>query len=226
MLNELGLDPGIDHCSAAALIEEARGTGNEVSRIAASETRFHEIDQHSFQLVSFVSFCGGLPEPALSGGPLGYKFSWSPRGVLTAALNSAKFRLDSKDVTIPGSDLLRQGFSSVPILRGFNLEGVANRDSLSYLPQYSLPQDLPTILRGTLRYPGFSRLVDAFKRIGLLSTEKLDRRIGRWGELVDACLGKQGYEVKDGETREKALTKLLGDEDQTLVRDVLDTLNE
>ncbi|GAA5960892.1 hypothetical protein JCM3765_007527 [Sporobolomyces pararoseus] len=206
LLNELGLDPGIDHCSAAALIEEARGTGNE--------------------LVSFVSFCGGLPEPALSGGPLGYKFSWSPRGVLTAALNSAKFRLDSKDVTIPGSDLLRQGFSSVPILRGFNLEGVANRDSLSYLPQYSLPQDLPTILRGTLRYPGFSRLVDAFKRIGLLSTEKLGRQIGDWGELVDACLENQGYKVKDGETREKALSELLGGEDQTLVRDVLETLNE
>ncbi|GAA6007492.1 hypothetical protein JCM11491_004182 [Sporobolomyces phaffii] len=205
LLNELGLDPGIDHCSAAALIEEARATGND--------------------LVSFVSFCGGLPEPALSGGPLGYKFSWSPRGVLTAALNSAKFRLDSKEVQIPGADLLRQGFPSVPILRGFNLEGVANRDSLSYLPQYSLPDDLPTILRGTLRYPGFSRIVDAFKKIGLLSTETLNPIKG-WDQLVDACLERQGFEVRDAETREQALTTLLGCDDSTLPRDVLETLKD
>ncbi|GAA5911312.1 uncharacterized protein JCM6883_000050 [Sporobolomyces salmoneus] len=206
LLNELGLDPGIDHCSAAALIEEARSTGNEI--------------------VSFVSFCGGLPDPSLSSGPLGYKFSWSPRGVLTAALNSAQFRLDSNPISIPGPSLLQQGFSSVPILRGFNLEGIANRDSLAYLPQYDLPSDLPTILRGTLRYPGFSRLVDAFKKIGLLDVEKLERPIESWGELVDKCLGKRGFEVNDSETREQALSTLFGEEDPKLVRDVLETLNE
>lgn len=76
-MNELGLDPGIDHCSAAALIEEARGTGNEVSRPYDRVRQPEDPDtQLGFQLVSFVSFCGGLPEPALSGGPLGYKFSW------------------------------------------------------------------------------------------------------------------------------------------------------
>lgn len=145
---------------------------------------------------------------------------------MTAALNSAKFRLDSKEITIPGADLLAQGFPSVPILRGFNLEGVANRDSLSYLPQYSLPEDLPTILRGTLRYPGFSRIVDAFKKVGLLSTDKLESSIGSWGELVDACLRKRGHEVGDSDSRERALTAVLGGEDPILVRDVLDTLNE
>ncbi|GAA5864875.1 hypothetical protein JCM1840_004934 [Sporobolomyces johnsonii] len=206
LLNELGLDPGIDHCSAAALIEEARATGNE--------------------LVSFVSFCGGLPSPESSGGPLGYKFSWSPRGVLTAALNSASYRINSRDVDIDGTDLLRQGFKSVPILRGFDLEGIANRNSLAYLAQYGLPDDLPTILRGTLRYPGFSRIVDAFKKIGLLQSEKLHHRVSSWKDLVDSCLRSKGFEVRDDKSRRTALCATLGDVDPALVDDVLSTLSE
>ena len=76
LLNEIGLDPGIDHCSAVDLCERVRSQGREV--------------------VSFVSVCGGLPAPEDSNVPLGYKFSWSPRGVLTAALNGAVFRLGGK----------------------------------------------------------------------------------------------------------------------------------
>jgi alpha-aminoadipic semialdehyde synthase len=76
LLNEIGLDPGIDHCSAMDLCDRIRAEGREV--------------------VSFVSLCGGLPAPEDSNVPLGYKFSWSPRGVLTAALNGAKFRLGNK----------------------------------------------------------------------------------------------------------------------------------
>ena len=73
LLNEIGLDPGIDHCSAVSLI----------SRLRAEKKR----------IVSFTSFCGGLPSPDCADVPLGYKFSWSPRGVLNAALNGANFRL-------------------------------------------------------------------------------------------------------------------------------------
>lgn len=76
LLNEIGLDPGIDHCSAISL----------VSKLHA---------EHK-QVVSFTSFCGGLPAPDVPHGPLRYKFSWSPRGVLTAALNAAKYRLGDK----------------------------------------------------------------------------------------------------------------------------------
>lgn len=76
LLNEIGLDPGIDHCSAISL----------VSKLHAERK----------QVVSFTSFCGGLPAPDVPHGPLRYKFSWSPRGVLTAALNSAKYRLGDK----------------------------------------------------------------------------------------------------------------------------------
>ena len=73
LLNEVGLDPGIDHCSALALLDGLRARGRRV--------------------VSFASFCGGLPAPENADGPLKYKFSWSPRGVLGAALNGARFKL-------------------------------------------------------------------------------------------------------------------------------------
>jgi len=76
LLNEIGLDPGIDHCSAISLISKLRAQNKRI--------------------ISFTSFCGGLPSPEFADVPLGYKFSWSPRGVLNAALNGAKFKLDGK----------------------------------------------------------------------------------------------------------------------------------
>ena len=72
-MNEIGLDPGIDHCSALSLLESLRAQNKEI--------------------VSFTSFCGGLPAPEDAEVPLGYKFSWSPKGVLTAASNAAQFKL-------------------------------------------------------------------------------------------------------------------------------------
>ena len=80
-MNESGLDPGIDHCSAMSLIDGLREQGKEV--------------------VSFTSFCGGLPAPEAADVPLGYKFSWSPKGVLTAASNSALFKLHGEVRLLP-----------------------------------------------------------------------------------------------------------------------------
>jgi len=79
ILNEIGLDPGIDHCSARQLIKKINDGGN--AKGSASE------------IVSFTSFCGGLPAPEDSQVPLRYKFSWRPQGVLTAALNEANYLL-------------------------------------------------------------------------------------------------------------------------------------
>ncbi|KAK0502500.1 Saccharopine dehydrogenase-domain-containing protein [Armillaria luteobubalina] len=135
LLNEIGLDPGIDHCSAISLIARLQAQNKKV--------------------VSFISFCGGLPAPEVEDmGPLKYKFSWSPRGVLTAALNSAKFRL----------------FGEVPVMPSVPLEGYANRDSLPYAATYHLGPvpKLRTLVRGTLRYPGYSERMQFFKDIGLL----------------------------------------------------------
>jgi alpha-aminoadipic semialdehyde synthase len=76
LLNEIGLDPGIDHCSAISLVNKLHSENKEI--------------------LSFTSFCGGLPAPDVPFGPLRYKFSWSPRAVLTAALNAARFRLNKQ----------------------------------------------------------------------------------------------------------------------------------
>lgn len=206
LLNELGLDPGIDHASAMRLIAEARASGNAIK--------------------SFVSFCGGLPAPEVSNGPLGYKFSWSPRGVLTAALNDARYRINSNEVTIPGEDLLRRSFRELPIIKGFALEGVANRDSLPYLNEYGLDKDgLETILRGTLRYKGFADTVDVFKRIGLLGLDTLEEPLDRWEDLTDVCLRAKGYEGTSAGEREEAVRELAGGNELT-ARVVLETLAE
>lgn len=144
---------------------------------------------------------------------------------MTAALNAASFRLAGREVSIAGPNLLRDNFPTLPLLRGLALEGVANRDSLGYLSQYRLPSDLPTILRGTLRYPGFSRVVDAFKRIGLLDTQPLAAPVTKPTDLVDACLAAQGYDVKDSESREQALLRVL-DGRHELVLEVVASLQE
>ena len=76
LLNEIGLDPGIDHLSAMQMIDDAHRSGGKV--------------------VSFQSLCGGLPAPEAANNPLQYKFSWSPRGVLSAGMNSSRFLKDGK----------------------------------------------------------------------------------------------------------------------------------
>lgn len=134
-MNEIGLDPGIDHLSAMKIIDSVHDAGGRVN--------------------SFVSWCGGLPAPEASAVPLGYKFSWSPRGVLTAGNNDATFLMNKKKHYIPGKDLLKEHFSTVPVpTKGFAFEGVANRDSLSYIDTYRLGKlsDMDTMFRGTLRY--------------------------------------------------------------------------
>jgi hypothetical protein len=82
LLNEIGLDPGIDHLSAMQLIDAAHADGGRV--------------------VSFESLCGGLPAPEAASNPLQYKFSWSPRGVLLAGLNASRHLRDGKVRVQPG----------------------------------------------------------------------------------------------------------------------------
>jgi saccharopine dehydrogenase (NADP+, L-glutamate forming) len=71
IMNEIGVDPGIDHLYAVKTIDEVHAEGGKI--------------------VSFTSYCGGLPAPECSNNPLGYKFSWSSRGVLLALRNNAKY---------------------------------------------------------------------------------------------------------------------------------------
>lgn len=86
--------------------------------------------------------------------PLGYKFSWSPKAVLTAALNPAQYKLDNEIHSITGDKLLESHFPDVPLWKGLALEGLANRDSLPYAEKYGMGEvgDLTNLFRGTLRY--------------------------------------------------------------------------
>lgn len=146
LLNEIGLDPGLDHLTAMALIRDAHSCGLAVE--------------------SLVSWCGGLPAPEDSSNILGYKFSWSPRGVLLAVQNDARFLRDGQIVEVKGSDLLLSA-QRVDLAPGFAFEGVANRDALKYRDLYGIPE-CRTMFRGTLRYAGFSELLNQFRLLGLL----------------------------------------------------------
>jgi saccharopine dehydrogenase (NADP+, L-glutamate forming) len=148
ILNEVGLDPGIDHISAVALLDAVKRTGQKI--------------------LSFSSNCGGLPAPEAAGNRLGYKFSWSPRGVLTASRNAAKWLSGGALVSVPGENLMA---SSAPYALfknpAFDLEVLPNRDCRGYAEKYGIP-DVPHIFRGTLRYGGFPKLMFAFATLGFL----------------------------------------------------------
>lgn len=146
ILNELGLDPGIDHLSAMKIIDEVKHEGGRV--------------------LSFSSVCGGLPAPEASDNPLGYKFSWSPRGVLSAGLNASRYLKNGQLQTTPQGRLFDHAQPYDIHYPGFNLECLPNRDSTVYSAFYGL-QDAHTVFRGTLRFKGFSELMGALGRLGL-----------------------------------------------------------
>lgn len=150
ILNEVGLDPGIDHLLALEAMQEIRALGGKIT--------------------SFESFCGGLPAPEFSDNPLRYKFSWSPRGALLNTLSPAKYLQNGDIVTISEGGELMSTTKPLKFLPGFNLEGFPNRDSTIYAKYYGI-EDATTVLRGTLRYNGFTRAVRVLQLLGLLERE-------------------------------------------------------
>jgi saccharopine dehydrogenase-like NADP-dependent oxidoreductase len=146
ILNEIGVDPGIDHMSAMRII--------------------HDVDRRGGKVVSFRSYCGGLPAPADNDNPWGYKFSWSPRAVCTAGKNEAHFREDGAQVDVPGPELFTYVWPLTVDGVG-ELEAYPNRDSLGYLDLYGL-QGIDTMFRGTFRYPGWCRCLKKVVDLGLL----------------------------------------------------------
>lgn len=145
LLNEVGLDPGIDHLLIMKSIDDIHSRGGNITEL--------------------VSLCGGLPDPVAADNPLRYKMSWSPRGVLNAAGNSARYLANGQIVNVPGEDLLLAGTPSnrFPTLR---LEVIPNRDSLTYRELYGVP-NVHSICRGTLRYEGWANAMHALRAVGL-----------------------------------------------------------
>ncbi|KAF2151123.1 saccharopine dehydrogenase [Myriangium duriaei CBS 260.36] len=174
VMNEIGLDPGIDHLYAVKTIDEVHRSGGKIT--------------------SFLSYCGGLPAPEASDNPLGYKFSWSSRGVLLALRNAAKFYQDGKIVDVAGPDLMGTA-KPFFIYPGYAFVAYPNRDSTPYKGRYKIPE-AETIIRGTLRYQGFPEFVRTLVDMGFLSEEEqpylkpiIDQPLLSWKEATAKIVG-------------------------------------
>ena len=177
VMNEIGLDPGLDHLYAVKTIEEVHKEGGKIT--------------------GFLSYCGGLPAPEASGNPLGYKFSWSSRGVLLALRNAAKFYKDGKVHDISGPDLMGHA-KPYFIYPGFAFVAYPNRDSTPYRERYDIPE-AQTIIRGTLRYQGFPEFIKVLVDIGFLSDDKQDflTKPIPWAEATQKVLGSTSKSQSD-----------------------------
>ncbi len=168
LLNEMGLDPGIDHMEAMRVI--------------------HRVQQAGGQIAGFRSYCGGLPAPEANTNPFGYKFSWSPRGVLLAGRNPARYRQDGQEVNIPGPALFAH-YEIVHIPGLGDFEGYPNRDSLPYATTYGI-EDAQTMFRGTLRNIGWCPTLKALADLGLFDvTERADLAGRTWADLLRQLVG-------------------------------------
>jgi saccharopine dehydrogenase (NADP+, L-glutamate forming) len=165
VLNEAGLDPGLDHMSAMRAIRAIRSEGSK--------------------LTSFRSCCGGLPAPEANTNSWGYKFSWSPRGVLAAGRNAARWIENGRVVEVPGERLFTHA-APYDVPEVGRLEVYPNRDAIPYAAAYGI-DGVDTMFRGTLRYPGWCETLDAVSRLGLLDDTARAWRTGTtYEEFMEA----------------------------------------
>lgn len=180
VMNEIGLDPGIDHLYAVKMIDEVHAAGGKV--------------------LSFLSYCGGLPAPEDSNNPLGYKFSWSSRGVLLALRNSAKYLKDGNVEEISGPELMKAA-KPYHIFPGYAFIAYPNRDSTPYVQRYNIPE-AQTIIRGTLRYQGFAEFIKVLVDVGFLEDTPVQYLAANaapitWKETVANILGVSSTSEED-----------------------------
>ncbi len=192
ILNEVGLDPGIDHMEAMRII--------------------HEVEEKGGKIQSFTSYCGGLPAPEANTNPFGYKFSWSPIGVLLAGKNSAQYQKDGQQIFIPAEDLFKDpSFINIEGLGEF--EGYPNRNSLPYIQLYGI-QSADTMLRGTLRNKGWCSTMKKMVDLGLLDEEEKEWDGLTYKDFIRRLMGSPAEE-----DIQKALSAHLGiEEDSDIIK--------
>ncbi|MBN1222861.1 MAG: saccharopine dehydrogenase NADP-binding domain-containing protein [Candidatus Aminicenantes bacterium] len=145
LLNELGVDPGIDHMSAIRVIDRIKSLGGKI--------------------LAFESATGGLVAPENDNNPWNYKFTWNPRNVVVAGQGISKFLHNGRIKYIPYHRLFnRTETVAIPGVGEFEI--YPNRDSMKYQDLYGL-EDVQTLFRGTLRRPGYSKAWDVFVQLGL-----------------------------------------------------------
>ncbi len=177
LINENGLDPGIDHASAMKVIDEIHQQGGE--------------------LISFKSYCGGLVAPECNDNPWGYKFSWNPRNVILAGQGTAQYIENGEYKYIPYNRLYTQ--TNIVEVKGYGrFDAYANRDSLSYRKSYSI-ENIPTMLRGTLRMEGYCKAWNVFVKLGITDdTYKIEAsNTLTYRNLIEAFLPDSNKTIKE-----------------------------
>jgi saccharopine dehydrogenase (NADP+, L-glutamate forming) len=151
-INELGVDPGIDHMSAMQIIDDLRAKGASIQ--------------------GFYSLCGGLIAPKSDNNPWKYKVTWNPRNIVLAGAGGlAHFREEGREKLIPYGRLYRE-LMTIDIPGYGSFDGYANRDSMAYEKLYNL-EGIPTLYRGTLRRPGFSQAWSHLVNWGMTDDQKV-----------------------------------------------------
>jgi alpha-aminoadipic semialdehyde synthase len=148
LLNEMGVDPGIDHMSIMAMLENFQAEGKRVK--------------------SLQSYCGGVPYQLITGNPLNYKASWSPIGILNALIRPARFWCDGVNVEQSPLEFLAQ--AQTFIIGNTAFEGYPNGDSSRYIDIYGL-HGIETLVRGTLRHVGWSAIFHTLHDLGWFSDQ-------------------------------------------------------
>jgi len=171
-LNEIGLDPGIDHMTAMSIIDHIHDKDGKVEE--------------------FYSLCGALPAPEAVDNPMKYKFSWSPKGVILASRNSALYLKKGKKVYIEPVDLFKDRFNYTFPGIG-DLDVYPNRDSVSYIDIYGIPET-KTMYRGTFRYKGWCETLDVMKSLNMLDDTADDYSGKSYAEFLAE---RSGLNIKD-----------------------------
>ncbi len=193
ILNEIGVDPGIDHMSAKKIIDDVHERGGEI--------------------LSFKSYCGGLPAPDAVTTPWKYKLSWSPRGVILAGRNPAKYKEDGKIIEIPGEELFDNHYPYPVEGLEDDYEAYPNRDSIPYIDIYEIPET-KTMFRGTLRNTGWCRALKKVADSGYMDLEELELPSEfTYNQLTNKLLGVS----LDANSKEEFMKKFSLAEDDDII---------
>lgn len=168
ILNELGLDPGIDHMSAMRIIDHVHKKGGKIEE--------------------FYSVCGALPAQEACDNPFNYKFSWSPKGVVMASNNDGNYLRHGNITYVPPEDLFKNPMKTTFPEVG-DLEIYPNRDSTPYIGLYGIPET-KTMFRGTFRHPGWCESLDAMKALKLITNDTYDFTGKSYADMVAMLIGQ------------------------------------
>jgi saccharopine dehydrogenase-like NADP-dependent oxidoreductase len=178
---ETGINPGLDHIIAHKVIREQEKLKN--------------------MIIGYESWVGAVPSPECIDNPLLYKFSWNPKGALLTLINDAKQLISGKIVTISEKNLLTTHLVDKKFHPSLNLEGYYNQNSIKYKELYNL-KHAKSVIRGYVRYQGFTFVIQCFKYLNLFSNEKFNEKTITWRDHLNKTLKNPRiqdniYEIKN-----------------------------